>query len=214
MEISKRIKQFILNPTNYQAGLKLFKEAKPKSPLLRLLQHEDDYSRIKLISELQIILNSLPEEKKEPAFKSYTKSKLAGTIDPEKLPEQLRLEYYQLSPYIREIAHNHSQLKLVATDQERLVRAARIIELTGLRRGIFTRCDYFMETGKELPMPETKKAVIPKLSDSKEILEARAELIRKRSSRSKLKKNPRRQKDYIAVCERIDQLEAIINGTR
>ncbi len=213
MEISKRITQFILSPTDYSTGLKLFKEAKPKSPLLRLLENEDDFSRTKLISELQVILNSLPKEKKEPTFKSYTKSKLAGSIDPDKLPEDLRLDYFKLSPYIREIAHHHSQLKIVVTDEERLTRALRIHELTGLRRSIFTRCDYFMEHGYELPVPSAKKEVTQKPQDSKEILEAKAELILKRSMRSKLKKNPRRLKDYVATCERIDQLQAIINGT-
>jgi len=212
MEISKKIEMFLQNPSNYKDGLSLFKQVRPKSPLLRLFQNEDDFSRSKLINELQVIFNLFPKPKKEPAFKSYTKSKLAGSINPEQLPEDLRLEYYKLSPYIREIAHHHSQLKIVLSDQERFGRAARIHELVGLRRGIFTKCDYFMEHGVEMPVPDAKQAVTVKQSDSKEILEAKAELILKRSRRSKLKNNPRRLQDYIEVCKRIDELKLIING--
>lgn len=210
MEILVLIKKYLDGNLPYLAGVKIYQERGSSSTLKTLFRTEDDFSRKKLRSELQAIYNSLQVSSPEPetGYTSYSVSKKKGTIRVEILPEYLKVEYFKLSPIIREAAHLHSKLPLFQTNDERLETVREIIKLIRKRRQIFARCDHFMETGQD------QIATVTEVSETMEKIsfpQAMNKIRLLRSQRSKLKNKPHRQEDYKIVCKQIESLEKLIS---
>jgi len=211
VEILVLIQQYLNGDLTYKQGVAIYQKHGDNAALKKLfLQGEDDYSIKKLYSELQAIETRLKANNTNNAFKSFTESKLKGKVNVEILPAHLRDLYHKRIQLIREIALLHSRLPLYPNDTERLAAASKIVDLTEERRIIFTRCDYFMEHGKDHPAYALVE-VEPPVTEGISYFEAQYKLKLLRSRKSKLEKNPKRLDDFNQLLEDIKIYKKIVD---
>lgn len=212
MEILVLIQSYLNGDLSYQQGVAIYQKYGENSALKKLFaQGEDDYSIKKLHKELLEIEKRLSATVKSNSFKTFTESKLKGKINVEILPTHLRELYHKRIQLIREIALLHSRLPLYPNDAERLAAAEKIVSLVEERRVIFTRCDYFMEHGRDHPSYELVE-VEPVKTTGISFYEAQYKLKLLRSQKSKLKDKPKRADDYKKICDDILIYETIVNN--
>jgi hypothetical protein len=212
VEILVLIQQYLNGDLSYQQGVAIYTKYGDNATLKKMFADaEDDYSIKKLHKELQAIEKRLKLNADNNAYKSFTQSKLKGKINVEILPTHLRELYHKLSSLIREMALLHSRLTLYPTDAERFEASAKIIELSEERRIIFTRCDYFMEHGKDHPAYALIEVEEPQTTGIS-YFEAQYKLKLLRSQKSKLKDNPKRAADFQKICEEISIYETVVNN--
>lgn len=226
VEFLLEIEQYISGNLSFAEGVKIFNKVSTNYALKQVFAlGDDEYSREKLRSEFQKMLsayklaNTVIEAAVEVAtsfeaspsiFLSHTVSKKKGSINVSKLPVHLQVEYYKLSPIIREMASLHAKLPLYQKDEERFVAAKRIIELSKARRKIFNRLDYFEENGTDHPFYIKPKAAVKEIAQVKtSYAEAQYQLNLLRAQRSKLKKKPDRYLDLQEVIKKIEYYTTI-----
>lgn len=204
MGLSNLIQEFLSGKLSYTEGVDLYKRiGKPSSFYIKLFETEDDFSHNKLRNELQKVLNTLENKQVHSEQKSSIKPG-NKKINPDVLPHHLRLEYEKLGNIIRQISFNHAKLE-ERNKPERYKLAEEIIKLTEQRRVIYSRCDYFMENGRDLPQFENN--VEEKTIEEIPLFEALHKLQLLRVQRTKLKKLPARVEDYKLVLTKIESLE-------
>lgn len=211
VEILVLIQQYLNGDLSYKQGVAIYQKHGDNAALKKLfLQGEDDYSIKKLHSELEVIEKRLQANVDSNKFKSFTESKLKGKVNIEILPAHLRELYHKRIQLIREIALLHSRLPLYANDNERYDAANKIVSLTEERRIIFTRCDYFMEHGKDHPAYAMVE-VEPPVTEGVSYFEAQYKLKLLRSRKSKLENNPKRQDDFKQLLNDIEIYKKIVD---
>lgn len=213
VEILVLIQQYLNGDLSYKQGVAIYQKHGDNAALKKLFtQGEDDYSIKKLHSELQVIEKRLQANVDSNKFKSFTESKLKGKVNVEILPAHLRELYHKRIQLIREIALLQSRLPLYPNDNERFEAAKRIVSLTEERRVILTRCDYFMDHGKDHPAYAMVEVEKPKTTGVT-YFEAQYKLKLLRSQKSRLKDNPKRAADFQNICDEISIYETIVaNG--
>jgi len=219
MEISF-YENWIKNGSNYSDACSFYNEHGTNNTLKALFNKaETPYTRTKLAFEIKAIGNipvpvtvdqSIPSD-----FKLYRQSK--KRVDPDKLPDSLKAEWFKLGPLWGETRFLHSRLDTLQTDAGRLEYALKIIELGEQRREIFNKIDFFIENGKELTtlQEKIKEVVEPIPNESAEIkiYKLKEERARLRVQRSKMKKQPHRQLDLNKVNDRLTEIEKeLTNG--
>src|SRR5690606_13780865 len=110
------------------------------------------------------------------------------------LPPLLQREYDKLRNLIGVMSFKHAQLEHAKDDAERFEIAKEIIANAEQRRAIFNRLDHYRTTGNDLI--QATPVVVAK-SETSELLtlQLRAELVRLRVQRTKLKSNTKRVAD-------------------
>lgn len=167
---------------------------------------EDRYSRKRLKEALLVKYHELEQNRQNSNFVDYGHSKhKKEPIRLELLPPELRLRYARLSPIIREIASLHARLFNCSTNEQRYELAARIYLLVSQRREIFTQLDQFNATGKILE--RLKNNTLKIKAGGQKNFEDEYKLKILRTTRSRLKKNPRRIDEYNQVVLQIQEIE-------
>lgn len=214
VEILVLIQQYLNGDLSYQQGVAIYTKYGDNNALKKLFADgEDDYSIKKLHRELQEIEKRFKANVDSDKFKSFTESKLKGKVNEAILPAHLKTLYYKRIQLIREIALLHSRLPLYPNNEERLVAASKIVDLTEERRVIFTRCDYFMDHGKDHPAYALVEVEEPK-TNGVSYFEAQYKLKLLRSQKSKLKNKPNRAADLQKICDEISIYETIVNNEK
>lgn len=202
---------WINNGCNYSEGVNWYQQHGSNNTLKQLFcAGENIFTRKKLREELSKLAEQAPPPKKADAEflnSNFTRKKTPAksTIDKNSLPDSLKKDHEKLGPIYTKMQNLHPRLELLNSDDERKDYALEILRLAQQRRGIFTRIDYFKEHGKEMPTPEKVKQEQPLPTDYFQIQHALKLL---RTQRSKLKDKEHRAADYLAVCTKIDELEA------
>lgn len=211
MEIST-IKDWLQQPSDYNAGVLLFEKYGSNKTLLALFKSGATFfTKKKLHLELTNIAKSNAAIiSTSISSKEKIKTTVRVKIVPELLPAHLKIEYNKLGDLIRQIGHLHGKLTVIDSDKQRGEIAFKIIDLVEQRRSIYTRLDNYVATGKDLLKVEEK----PVITESEELKKFRLknELQLLRSSRSKLKKKPHRVDDYNAVLEKIKVIQKQISN--
>lgn len=198
----------------FAEGVAFYKKFGNSNTLKKLFATgESAFAKEKLCAELAKIKVKTPISAKtqttdDAPVVSYKKQK----IDRAALPPHLQKEFDKLHELIGTMAHKHAQLEMVPTNADRYVLAKEINEAADKRQNIFNRIDHWLEKGTDLvPTAEKKKVQEAKKLRELELLN---ELRLLRSQRSRLKKNPKRVKDYNDVCEEIDVKTKELNDVR
>jgi hypothetical protein len=146
----------------------------------------------------------------------FIKVKISTTkpkIKRELLPVQLQKEFDKLHGLIQEISYHHARLDAMPNDNARFESSKVIVSAVNKRRAIYKRIDHWLLHGKDLVRHEDAK---PQkiISEDKELqrYQLKAELIRLRTQRSKLKTNDKRIEDYNTICKRIDEINTILKN--
>lgn len=207
MDLLYSINQYLKGKLSFNQGVELYKQAGASAFILQILKTEDDYAHDKLRSELQKHFDRLNSVETKPK-KHPAGNLIRQQINPESLPTHLRAEYNKLGNIIRNISFLHAKLEEKNSNGERYKLAAQIIELVTERRIIYSRCDYYVANGRDLPQFENNKTEVDLQKLTK--FEALHKIQLLRVQRTKLKKLPARVNDYNKVCSQIKVLEKLV----
>jgi hypothetical protein len=158
------IDAWIKSERDYSEGCKLFKQYGESTFLNNLFASGDDeYNRDRLIRELRKLSEDFVTSVQRPiskqviipggislfpaaSFTSYSEPVLKP-VDTSKLPEELQILSIKKGQLYKEACHLHTRLEFVASDEERMRNANRIVKIFEEMQLIWNEIDYFQEYG-------------------------------------------------------------------
>jgi hypothetical protein len=206
------ISNWLRSEQNYGEGLALLEQSgSGNGPLLRLLKTGDSpYTRAKLLEEIQLLaVFARPETSGLRGISVYPANPAVSTPSEKVLPEQITQLIEQRSKLYKESARLHSQLTLLASNEERFRHALAIRKNFRLVNQYWAQIKQFEQTG-QLPQPAAEcrpadPSQLPLVPAEPVVMMERLRNVR--TYISKHKGNPKRADDVAGWIVERDELE-------